>query len=274
MPRKYYALVAGLPDISIEDEKLTFSQLDFRNELQEVIHPNDFELVKLLFFAYDNQNLLNLLEYKDKAFDEKGIFSRAQLEEEITNPLIVPDYMQVFINHYKEKEAVFPKLSWEDQLTSLYYNYAIQCDNQFVSDWFQFDLDLNNIITGMNCRKHELVFEEYLIGTNDVVSSIIAKNTRDFGLIKEFPLVERILYLYDHTDFYERENEIDRIRWNYLSEQTFFHYFTIERIIAFVIKLGMIERWFALDREKGKQLLDELIQELHNSYKFPEEFKI
>jgi len=34
----------------------------------------------------------------------------------------------------------------------------------------------------------------------------------------------------------------------------FFHYFSVERIFAFVVRLALIERWMALDKEKGTAL--------------------
>jgi hypothetical protein len=62
------------------------------------------------------------------------------------------------------------------------------------------------------------------------------------------------------------------LRWNYLEDVTFCEYFTIDKILAFTLKLGMVERWLALDIDHGTQLFEELLQDLKSSYELPETF--
>jgi hypothetical protein len=42
----------------------------------------------------------------------------------------------------------------------------------------------------------------------------------------------------------------------------FFHYFTIEKILAFILKLDIVERWLKHEPENGKMLLENLINNL------------
>jgi hypothetical protein len=65
--------------------------------------------------------------------------------------------------------------------------------------------------------------------------------------------MEDLLNIAKNDDIQEREKAIDQMKWNYLDDVTFFEYFTIDRILAFMIKLGMVERWLAIDREHGMQ---------------------
>jgi hypothetical protein len=68
--------------------------------------------------------------------------------------------------------------------------------------------------------------------------------------------------------------KFDLIKWKYLDENTFFHYFTIEKVIGYLIKLLLVDRWLKLDEEKGEQLFKKFISDLEKSYEFPKEFII
>ena len=61
---------------------------------------------------------------------------------------------------------------------------------------------------------------------------------------------------------FERERNIDLLKWHWLDEQTFFNYFGIERVFAYLVKLEIIERWIALDPAEGGKIFRELIDGL------------
>ena len=273
MKRNYYCLVAGLQDITIDTHKLSMGQLDFRQELKLELHPDDYKLAEILFLPHDNKNLLNILLKKEEKFDEKGNFSREVLEQnikEITGEL--PGYMNRFIISFKEDEPVIPDLSPENQLTALFYEYAISLDDKFLSEWFRFNRDLNNLLTALVCRKYDVPYEHQIIGRDEISQTIRKSHARDFGLSAEISYMDDLLNIAKDEDVQEREKAIDRMRWNYLDDVTFFEYFTIDRILAFTLKLGMVERWLALDKDHGNQLFEDLLQELKSSYKLPETF--
>ena len=59
---KYYYLIAGLPELSLEDNKLNYTMASFREELYPELSKNDREIVDLLYLKFDNKNLLILLK--------------------------------------------------------------------------------------------------------------------------------------------------------------------------------------------------------------------
>ena len=54
---------------------------DFKEELRHFLHPEDFQLIELLFLRFDNQNLLHLLQKTNTPWDAMGKFSPEQLEQ-------------------------------------------------------------------------------------------------------------------------------------------------------------------------------------------------
>ena len=69
---KYYCLIAGLPDITLDDSRLTYSVADFRNELSDILTRKDQKLVDLFFLKFDNKNLINQLKNPDQDMDPRG----------------------------------------------------------------------------------------------------------------------------------------------------------------------------------------------------------
>jgi hypothetical protein len=272
--RKYYCLVAGLQDINLDVHKLNFDQKAFKEYLKEEVHPKDFQLVEKLFLPYDNKNLLILLQKEDKEFNDKGNFSREFLEENIKEPTdALPEYMRRFIIAYKNKEPLFPDLSPENELTTLFYDAMLKLDNDFLRNWYQFNLNIRNITTALAARKHELPYENQIIGTGEISETIRKSHARDFGLGSELDYMEDLMNVVRQDDIQVREKAMDQIRWEYLDEVTFFEYFTIERVLAFTIKLGMVERWLGIDVDHGREIFRKLLSELQSSYELPKTFK-
>jgi hypothetical protein len=271
--RNYYCLVAGLQDITIDIHKLSMGQLEFRDELKSEVHPYDYRLVQQLFLSSDNTNLLNLLLKKDEVFDVKGNFTQLQLEENIKEPNgELPGYMDQFILSMKNDEPVIPNMSPENQITYLFYEHAVRFNDEFLRNWFTFNRNLNNITTALICRKYDIPYEYQVLGSDEISETIRKSHARDFGLAAEIHYIDDLINIMKNDNIQEREKAIDQIKWKYLDEVTFFEYFTMDRILAFTIKLGMVERWLAIDKEHGSKLFDELLQELKSSYKLPETF--
>ena len=76
---KYYYLVAGLPELTLEDSKLSYTVADFRTELYPALSEDDKRLIDLFYLQFDNANVLKLLKDKDAAIDPRGNYSRVSL---------------------------------------------------------------------------------------------------------------------------------------------------------------------------------------------------
>ncbi len=271
--RNYYCLVAGLQDIELDTHKLILGQQDLKDYLRHELHKNDYALVEKLFLPYDNINLLNILQKTEAPFNEKGNLSNEFLEEQIKEPSLLPDYMVKFINAFKEKEPVYPEISSENELTYLFYNEMLSDSNDFIRWWYELQMNIRNILTGLNCRKYNLNPEHHIIGDNEVAEAVRKSHARDFGLASKLDYAEDIINIGKTEDVQERELAIDKFLWNILDEHIFFDYFTVERILAFVLKTFMVERWLLLDKEQGREMFKKLIEELQKSYELPESFK-
>ena len=274
--RSYYCLIAGLPDLFFNENKTGFSSMDFRNELKHQLSITDFNLAKLLYLPYDNTNLLNLLFHKNTPFILAGNYKKEILENGISSSLHIPDYMNRFVLWAKKTESNTLNLQARNKLLSLFYEHVLTCENIFLKEWFTFELNIKNILTSINCRQFNYTTEGHIIQVeqNNTVFSLLSKKHLKSNLFEEeIPFADQIFRIAEsNSNLKEKENATDKIFWAYLDDQTFFHYFTIEKILSYIIKIGIIERWMKLNAETGKVLLNQLIKELKDSYKFTEEF--
>ena len=273
--KSYYCLVAGLPDLFFNESKTGIDRLAFRDELKKEMNETDFQLTKLLYLPFDNQNLLTLLFQPENSFTSGGNFDKSFLETQITHPNELPQYMAEFILWVKKNEIKtrFPEA--ENNLLSLFYEYVLNKKNLFIKQWFAFEFSLKNVLTALNCQRFNYPIENQLIKTGKSnIYDLLGSNRLKTELFEEeLPFAESIFRLAESDkNMLEKEKSIDSIKWDWLDEYTFFHYFTIEKILGFLIKLQIIERWIKLDTETGKQLLQKLLNELETSYTLPEEF--
>ena len=282
---KYYCLVAGLPDITLEDSKLAYSVSEFKDELQEHLTTADKKLINLFFLKYDNENIVLFLKDQEAMFDNRGSISKESLDDflqalkhEEKHPLqkTIPPYMMQFFLQYlahEEKEGE-QKIAWRDRLNALYYAYAGMCKNAFVRAWFELNLNINNLLTAITCRKYDLEKADYIVGENEVAKAIRSSNARDFGLGDSIDYLPTLLRIAEETDLMQREKKIDMLRWQWLEENTFFKTFDIEKVFAYLMQVEMIERWVALDKETGEQTFRKLVGSMKKgSVNTLEEFK-
>jgi len=281
MKSNYYCTVAGLPDITLDDTKLSFTIGDFKEELYPELTDKDRKLLNLFYLQFDNRNLLALIysDNKEVSFDASGNYSSDQLEELVELiqngeesvkgfPIYIVDFL---VDFYAKKEEEVT--NWEDRLAAGYFNYAMKSDNEFISSWYTFCLHLNNIQLALASRRHGISYIENLVGTTDVCEAIRKSNARDFGLTAELSYMSDLLKLDEMQDLVERERKTDLLKWEWMEENSFYDYFSIERLFVFLLKLEMIERWISLDKITGNQKFRAIIDSLKNDVQIPEEFK-
>jgi len=265
----YYCLIAGLPDIEIEDHKLAFTISNFKEEVRTQLTNSDAKLFDLFFMKFDNQNLLSYLKNKEALFNVHGNLNKETFEEclqllgegEKVNNKLFPLYFKTFLSEYYEVQPEETEATkWENRLVELYYQWAMKCGNKLISNWFEFNLNLNNILAAYACRKYRMDIEP--IGDNEIAKSVKTSNQRDFGLTGTIEYLDFLQRIVDDTDLIEREKKIDLLKWQWLDEQTFFNYFSIEIVFAYLIKLEIIERWTSLDPVEGEKLFRRLIDNL------------
>ena len=236
--KNYHCLIAGLPDLLPDDKKRHFTSAELRDYLRDELRPADFELVKLFYLPFDHENLLNLLFGQEEfSWDERGNFSREAFEQLADKKQLenvdfsrFPSFFRRFITLYHDEEVQFTKPGATKFITEDWYKLIFKSKNEFVKTFGAYRKNMANIMLALNGRKHNLPFEDAIIGNDEIARALKTSRTRDFGLK--------------------------------------------ERILGFVQKLFIAERWLELDKEKGQQIFKQLLEEIQSNFEFPEEFAI
>lgn len=273
----YYCLIAGLPDLHAEDTKAISSLYTLKEEMLQEVSREDAKLVKLIFSSYDNTNFLLYLKNKEAALNPLGnitaedfnsLIATNNEEAGIVRKHIVPKYIQQFYLNTIDETFQFDGVSYEDYLAGLYYNHASSLSNEFLRRWFEYNLNINNTLTAVICRKHGFNHKQMIIGNNEVAESIRQSNARDFGLTGLFSDYEAVNRIAEEADLLEREKKIDALKWSWLEENTFFKYFSVEKVLVYILKVQMLERWKLLSIEKGTEIFRQMVGELKKGVSF------
>jgi hypothetical protein len=268
---KYYYLIASLPELTLEDNKLSYTIADFKEELYTSLSDADKKLIELFYLQFDNKNVLKLLENKEAVIEMRGNYSSEELLEYISlakdagevDPKLCPPYLSTFVSEYfNASESGESDVFREDRLATLYYEYGMHSKNDFISSWFELNLNINNILVALTARKHKLGIAPLIVGNTEVSKALRTSGARDFGLSGDVDYFDHVLKINETQELLEREKKTDTMKWDWIEEVNFFNYFTIERLYAFLLQLEMIERWISLDKEKGSQLFRNIIDSL------------
>jgi hypothetical protein len=278
----YYAFISGLPDLIFDEHKKVYSTREFCDELNLLLSHRDKRIVKKLFLKYDNDNLLSYLKHGE----ENMIFNNlANYSQEVIMDMtdIVKDedrkwnkkylnYLQVFIQDYLAHDEI-PKIFWEDHLSTLYYNYLLnKTNNQFLKEWSELNMNIRNILTALSARREGIEYDYLIVGDNDVAKLLRTSHNPGHGLMEFIDYYEPVREIDEITDLIQKEQRIDTFLWEWIEEHTFFHYFDIEKIMGYLFKLQIIERWKQLDAEKGEIIFKNIVKELKGSAKLHENF--
>lgn len=268
--RNYYYLVSSLPEVVLEQSKSPYSVPEFLELMRASLHPDDFRQVRLILLPYSHPLVLAFLQKTAVASHPWSPLSYEELAEHLKEPGTLPTYLHRIYEAYRQETPLYPNMSWENQLTASYYEYALAESTGFLHDWLTFERDLNNVLVGWNCRQFGYSLEGQLIGVNEVATAIQTSHARDFGLYAERPYVYWLLDELEDHDLLEREQDIDRIKWNFIEEANTFHYFSVEVILGYLLKLIMLERWLRLDAPTGSERINYVIRTLADSAGIPE----
>lgn len=269
----YIAFIAGLPEISWDDRKLSLTVVDFREQARDYIRGKDEKWLDLFFLPNDNAQVLRLLNKQEPNPALQTVYPLKQLEEQAQEPdNTLPSYLREFIADFKEEHLKY-EVAPENVLSWMYYDYMIATENHLVSRYATFSMNLKNLVTAINSRKHGREVAKEVIGDNDFAQALRTSNSKDFGLAMDYPYVEKVISLLENDNLVERERGLDLLIWNFLDDAVVFEYFSIERVISYLLKLMIVERWSKMSSESGKQVFMELIQRFRQSFQFEQQFK-
>ena len=269
----YYCLIAGLPEISPDDKKLSLSVRELRAYLSDYLTKKEIDTIDLFFLPNDNAQIIRLLQKQEPDLSLQTVFTAEQLEDEIQEPMFAPSYIKEYLLDLQKEDREVTNRLPEVELSERYWNFMLSQKERLIRKYAEFSLNIKNLITALNCRKYHLEIDKEVIGDSYFTKQLKTSRAKDVELSDNYPYVDTVLALFD-KDAAEREYKIDMLYWEFLDEETGHKYFTFDNVIAFTLKLMILERWSKMTTEQGKAIFRELLERFKNEFQFAKEFDI
>ena len=275
----YYCFMTGLQGIRLSDARPQHTLQALKAELAEMLSAKDARLMERYFLRFDCESLCALLTDADAEVDTRGNYDREALvtfigEARATEGPVkgFPAFLADFVREY-DRRATDAKWFPRDAALLAYYNYARECPNAMMAEWYELNLNILNILTALIARRQGWALADYVQGDGEVAANILKQAAQpDFGLSAELDYMQDLMRAAETTDPVKKERQIDALRWTWLDEKTFFEPFDITALFAYVVRTEILERWSLLDPEQGRERFTEIIENLRGTAKVPEEF--
>ena len=272
MANGYYYLISALPELNLTDKELEYDMITYRSFVMELLDPVDAKLLKILYYPFDIMNLVTLIKGNETDWDACGNYSKDELQEMIQLPDSLPRFMQLFVEETRE---TWEKASAKDLLnkaTSLFVDWSREAPNAFLRQWLYFDQNLKNLLIYLNSNKFDLDPDKEVLGENYEATYLRSTKFDDLDLKSWDLRFKEALTHFDNPNVAVREFLIDEMRWKFLHELEENYSFGIERLLAFVIKLQIINRNIVDTEEEGRKRLEQLQKTIKKEYEMPETF--
>ena len=153
------------------------------------------------------------------------------------------------------------------KLDADFYAKALKSSNRFLREYFRFDLNLRNAkVRYLNRTLGRAEEQDVLTGKGDEFEEGLDIDGYRFTG-GEFEEEQKVQSALESASLLDRERSLDNICWEKVNNLETFHYFDITAVLAYVAKLHIVDRWLALDEEKGRELFHKLVQEVKGTFK-------
>ena len=282
MSQNYYYLVAGLKEYQMDSQVKGFDALAIRDDISAQISSSDRKHLELLYRRYDIENILSAREGKSK-FNPLGNLTQDEIAELLMHPEKFDTPLSRVLNAYAEAtraqesdETIDPfdstpqstidvELPLSNQLWNTYYDMCAKSKSSFIRKWAEFEQITRNVIAATSARKSGIAPKDVVVGRGEIIELLAKSQAADFGLKEHVEYIDTLIQILDTPNILEREKRLDKMRWDMAEEFTTYDYFNMNRILCYLVKINIIDRWIKLDKAEGERLFRQLSNGLRAS---------
>jgi hypothetical protein len=155
----------------------------------------------------------------------------------------------------------------ENNLNNHFYRIASNNGNKFIREYFMADLIIRNIQSAYLARKNSQEASDFIIGRGEIQDYLTTNKSADFGLTHISETAASVIKILEIDNILEREQQLDLLRWNIANEICTFNYFDINKILLFILKASIVDRWSKLDKKSGAEIFRKFVSEVKGSFK-------
>lgn len=255
---QYYYLATLLPEIQIGAPiELSFHEL--LPMLEVNLKEQDFQKTLILRSFFDIQNIRAF--WKGEPLDPYGNFNELEMEEALGSRIGLPDFVYDYMAQYDDLEM---QIRHFPQLVSWFFEEMKKETNWWLRDYMQLERDLRIIFTAFRAKKlgRDVVSElQYEAADDEIVAQIIAqKDTKSYEPPYRYSNLKTLFEEYQNQPM-DLHQALCEYRFEKIEEILGIELFSIEKILAYMARLMIAERWLELDKKKGMEVIDHIVKE-------------
>lgn len=143
---------------------------------------------------------------------------------------------------------------YQDTLGRDFYLKALSHSDRFIREYFAFDLALRNA---------KVRYINRALGRDPMQDVVLMDLGEDAELPEPDPEMDAV---FEADDLIRREKQIDDFVWEKVDTLTLKELFTMDRILAFIVKLRIVDRWLKLDEQTGRERFRKLVDEIRGTF--------
>ncbi len=254
----YYFLGAVLPELVIDmPPDIQFQELMtlFRMNLNRV----DLEKVVIIRTLIDLENIRWLLLKKE--IDPRGNLTEKDLDKALLNKENLPKYVFQFFGKFDTTED---RLKHFSTVIVKFFSDTVMQKGSFLKFYLNFEREWRLMMVGYRAKKigrdliAELQYEEL---TEPFVAEILAqKDTAQFKFPYEYEDLGQLLSRSSGEPLDQYQLML-KYRFDTIGDYVANAPFSIDKLLAYLVRLMLVNDWHDLDDKKGKELLNQIVKE-------------
>lgn len=255
----YYFLTTALPDLKLGVEPdITFEE--FSHLLQDNLSKEDYAKTVVIRRLYDLQNLRAF--WKKESLDRRGNLGFSDLESSLISHEGLPLYVFNFIDAY---ESINDRLQNFSALLGAYYDHETKSSKGFLRDYLLFEHHLRLVFTGFRAKQLgrdltvELQFED---PDDDLVAQILAQKDAKKFIAPDGYEDLQALFEKQGDNPLELYQALCAYRFAKVEQMIGLDLFSMDRVLAYMVQLIMVEKWMELDKMKGLNVMNQIVSGL------------
>ena len=269
MGKQYYCLVSGLKEYAFGADNKDLDALAVKEEILGELHGRDQNAARLLYTWYDIQNIIASRAGRE-GFNPLGNIPREEFDEGADRLFdqLPPQVSRVLGAFTFTEDTDYDDVSriktFENMLTESYFEACAASKNGFLEKWSAFERDLRNFMAAILARRADKQFYDIVVGEGEVAESLLKSNAPDFGLKGITGFVEQLTSILEQeSNIVERERKIDTLRLQKAEELAQGHYFDIDALLGYIVRINILDRHAALEVNKGRAVFEGITKNMH-----------
>lgn len=259
MSSQYYFVGTALPPLKIgEKPEISWEQL--QNLYQNNLSNKDYAQTQVLRRYFDILNIRSFL--KKENVDPFGNLNSVALEEALLGtPGYFPPYVMRYLDRYETKED---RIYHFPELIAEFFREEVNDSQGFLKEYLELERRLRLVLTAYRAKQlgrdmaKELQFEN---PDEDIIVQLLSqKDAKTFEPPEGFEDLKPILEEYYNSPL-DLHKALNEYRFKKLDDMAGWNVFSIERLLAYLARFFIAEKWMALDKEQGLQIVDNIIKQ-------------